>query len=127
MAQLLSHYGTVCFVFFLFPQASIMARYKKLCTFPNILLSDLSVVDFLNAFINMPLFFLVGVVEGSWFKEMVLAITVLYFSQLFALHLVSMLVLLVNIFLALTFDLRNFTWRTNEKAFATVLVEWLTP
>ena len=103
----------------------IMARYKKLRTFPNILLWNLSLVGFLNAFINMPLFLLYGVVEVSWFKGKVLAIIVLYFSQLFTLlHLVSMMILLVNVFLSLTFDLRYFTWKTNEKAIAIVLVEW---
>ena len=81
----------------------IIARYKRMRTFPNILLSNLSLADFLNAFINMPLFFLYAVKEVSWFKVKVLAIVVLYFSRLFTLlHLISMLVLLVNIFLALT-------------------------
>ena len=36
-----------------------------------------------------------------------------------------MLVLLVNMFLAVTFDLKYFTWKTNEKAIIIVLVEWL--
>ena len=103
----------------------IIARYKKLRTFPNMLLANLSLVDFLNAFINMPLFFLYGVIGVSWLKGKVLAIVVLYFSRLFTLlHLVSMLVLLVNMFLALKFGLRYFTWKTNEKAIAIVLVEW---
>lgn len=43
----------------------IIARYKKLRTFPNMLLANLSLVDFLNAFINMPLFFLYGVIGVS--------------------------------------------------------------
>ncbi|CAH3019090.1 unnamed protein product, partial [Porites evermanni] len=36
-----------------------------------------------------------------------------------------MLVLLVNMFLAITFDLKYFTWKTNKKAIIIVLVEWL--
>ena len=36
-----------------------------------------------------------------------------------------MLVLLVNMFLAITFDLKYFTWKTNKKANIIVLVEWL--
>ena len=103
----------------------IMARYKKLRTFPNILLANLSLVDFLNALINMPLVFLYGVIGVSWLKGKVLAIIVLYFSRLFTLlHLVSMLLLLVNMLLVLKFGLRYFTWKTNEKAIAIVLVEW---
>ena len=36
-----------------------------------------------------------------------------------------MLVLLVNMFLAITFDVKYFTWKTNKKAIIMVLVEWL--
>ena len=36
-----------------------------------------------------------------------------------------MLVLLVNMFLAITFDLKYFTWKTKKKAIIIVLVEWL--
>lgn len=36
-----------------------------------------------------------------------------------------MLVLLINAFLAITFDLRYYTWKTNDKAIAIVAFEWL--
>ena len=103
----------------------ILARFKKLRTFPNILLANLSLGNLLNSLINIPLFLLYGAVQLSSFTGKKLAMFVLYFSRLFSLlNLASMLVLLVNIFLALTFDLRYFTWKTNEKAMAIVLVEW---
>ena len=103
----------------------ILARFKKLRTFPNILLANLSLGNLLNSLINIPLFLLHGAVQLSSFTGKKLAIVVLYFSRLFALlNLASMLVLLLNIFLALTFDLRFFTWKTNKKAIAIALVEW---
>ena len=36
-----------------------------------------------------------------------------------------MLVLLVNMFLAITFDLKYFTWKTNKRAIEILLFEWL--
>ena len=104
---------------------AILARFKNLRTFPNIPLANVSLGNFLNALINVPLFLLYGAVQLSSFKGKKLEIVVLYFSRLFTLlNLASMLVLLVNVFLAVTFDLRYFTWKTNEKAIAIVLVEW---
>ena len=104
----------------------ILTRFKNLCTFPNILIANLSLGNFLNALINIPLFVLYGVLQLSSLTGKKLAIVVMYFSRLFILHnLASMLLLLVNVFLALTFDLRYFTWKTNEKAIVIVLVEWL--
>ena len=103
----------------------ILARFKNLRTFPNIFLANLSLVDFLSAFINMPLFLLYEALQLSSFTGKELGIVVTYFSRLFTLlNLSSMLVLLVNVFLALKFDLSYFTWKTNEKAVAIVLVEW---
>ena len=41
------------------------------------------------------------------------------------LNFVSMLVLLVNVFLAIALDLKYFTWKTNKKAVKIALVEWM--
>ena len=103
----------------------ILARFKNLRTLPNILLANLALGNFLNTLINMPLFLLYEALQLSSFMGKKLGIMVTYFSRLFTLlNLSSMLVLLFNVFLALTFDLRYFTWKTNEKAIAIVLVEW---
>ena len=104
----------------------IIARFKKLRTYPNILIANLVLVDLLNALINMPIYLLYGVLEVSWFKGKTLAILLFFLSRLFTfLNVVSMLILLVNVFLALTFDLKYFIWKTNAKAIVIVLVEWL--
>ena len=104
----------------------IVARFKKLRTYPNILIANVALVDLLNALINMPIYLLYGVLEVSWFKGKTLAILSLFLSGLFTfLNVVSMLVILVNVFLAITFELRYFVWKTKAKAIAIVLAEWL--
>ena len=104
----------------------IIARFKKLRTFPNILIANLALADFFNAFINTPVYLLYAVLKVKWFTGKTLAIISLSLLSLFTfVNVVSMLVLLVNMFLAIKFDLKYFTWKTNKKAFKIVLVEWL--
>ena len=104
----------------------IIARFKKLRTFPNILIANLALADFFNAFINTPMYLLYAVLKVNWFTGKTLTIISLSSFSLFTfVNVVSMLVLLVNMFLAITFDLKYFTWKTNKKANIIVLVEWL--
>ena len=104
----------------------IIARFKKLRTFPNILIANLALADFFNAFINIPMYLLYAVLNVKWFRRKTLAmISIFSFSLLTFVNVVSMLVLLVNMFLAITCDVKYFTWKTNKKAIIIVLVEWL--
>ena len=104
----------------------IIARFKKLRTFPNILIANLALADFFNAFINTPVYLLYAVLKVNWFTGKTLAIISLSLLSLFTfVNVVSMLVLLVNMFLAITCDVKYFTWKTNKKAIIIVLVEWL--
>ena len=104
----------------------IIARFKKLRTFPNILIANLALADFFNAFINIPMYLLYAVLKVNWFTGKTLAIISISSLSLFTfVNVLSMLVLLVNMFLAITFDLKYFTWKTNKKAIMIVLVEWL--
>ena len=104
----------------------IIARFKKLRTFPNILIANLALADFFNAFINTPVYLLYAVLKVNWFTGKTLAIISLSSLSLFTfVNVVSMLVLLVNMFLAITFDIKYFTWKTKKKAIIMVLVEWL--
>ena len=43
------------------------ARFKNLRTFPNILIANLTLADFFNAFINIPMYLLYAVLNGKWF------------------------------------------------------------
>ena len=104
----------------------IIARFKKLRTFPNILIANLALADFFNAFINTPMYLLYAVLKVNWFTGKTLTIISLSSLSLFTfVNVVSMLVLLVNMFLAITCDVKYFTWKTNKKAIIIVLVEWL--
>lgn len=104
----------------------VIARFKKLRTFTNILLANAALVDLLNALINMPTYLLYGVLEVSWLKGKTLAIFSVYLSRLFIfLHLVSILSLLVNAFLGIAFDFRYFAWKTKQKAICVVVLEWV--
>ena len=104
----------------------IIARFKRLRTFANILIANLALVDFSNAIINGPLYLLWGVLKVKWFTGKTLAIISLFLLRLFMLlNVVSMLVLLGNAFLAIALNLKYFTWKTNEKAFAIALGVWM--
>lgn len=104
----------------------VIARFRNLRTFPNILLANAALVDLLNALINMPTYLLYGVLEVSWLKGKTLATLAVFLSRSFiVLHFVSTLSLLVNAFLGIAFDFRYFTWKTNKKAICIVVVEWL--
>ena len=41
----------------------IIARFKKLRTFPNILIANLALADFFNAFISIPMYLLYAVLN----------------------------------------------------------------
>ena len=105
---------------------AIIARFKKLRTFPNILLANLAFADIFNALINVPILLLWGVLGVDWMTGNTLATISVFPHHLFLfLNLVSMLVMLVNVLLAVALDLKYFTWKTKEKAKKIVLVEWL--
>ena len=104
----------------------IIARFKKLRTFANILIANLALLDFSNALVNGPIYLLYGVLNVKWFTGKTLAIMSILVSRLFfLLNVVSMLVLLGNTFLAIALNLKYFTWKTNEKALAIALGVWM--
>lgn len=104
----------------------IIARFKKFRTFPNILTANLVLADFLNALINIPIYLLWAVLRVKWFTGKTLAIISFFLSTLSnLLKIASMMVLLINVFLAIELELKYFTWKTNEKALLINLVIWL--
>lgn len=104
----------------------IIARFKKFRTFPNILTANLALADFLNAFINIPSYLLWAVLRLKWFTGKTLAIISFFLSNLSSLlKIASMMMLLINVFLAIELELKYFTWKTNEKALLINLVIWL--
>ena len=104
----------------------IIVRFKKLRTFPNILIGNLALIDFFNALMNVPMYILWLVVDVKWFTGKTLAIMSLFLCHLFILlNIVSTLVLLGNALLAIELDLKYFTWKTKEKAMTIVMVVWV--
>ena len=104
----------------------IIVRFKKLRTFPNILIGNLALIDFFNALMNVPMYILWLVVDVKWFTGKTLAIMSLFLCHLFILlNIVSTLVLLGNAFMAIELDVKYFTWKTTEKAMTIVMVVWV--
>ena len=97
----------------------VLARFKSFRTVPNILAGNLAVVDLLNAAMNLP-FHIMSILEVSWFRGKTLAlITTL------TLNLTSVLAMVINMYLAISFDLKYFTWKTKKKALMCVCIIWL--
>ena len=96
---------------------ALVARFKSLRNFPNILIANLAAVDLLNAAINMPIYTIYTIFEASWFRGKTLAIVTASFGRLFiVLNLASMMALVVNVYCAVKFDLKYFVWKTKTKA-----------
>ena len=105
----------------------IIARFKSLQTVPNIFIGNLALVDLLNAAINMPIHVIYTVLEDSWFREQKLAIAVTFSNRLFVvLNLASMLLLMTDLYLAISRDLRYLVWKTKKKALIGVFLIWFT-
>ena len=104
---------------------AVVSRFKKLRTVPNILVANLALVDLLNSIVNTPLA-MMSVLEVNWFKGRTLAILANFSQRLFtALNLVSMLVMMANVYLAIPFDLRHLAWKTKKKTLICCFLIWL--
>lgn len=104
---------------------AVVSRFKKLRTVPNILVANLALVDLLNSIVNTPLA-IMSVLEVNWFKGRTLAILANFPQRLFtALNLVSMLVMMANVYLAIAFDLRYLAWKAKKKTLICCFLIWL--
>lgn len=103
----------------------VLARFKSFRTVPNILVGNLAVVDLLNAVMNLP-FHIMSILEVSWFRGKTLALITTFINRAFiTLNLTSVLAMVVNVYLAISFDLKYFMWKTKKKALVCVCVNWL--
>ena len=104
---------------------AVIARFKSLRTVPNILVANLALVDLYNAVINIPPYMIYTVIEASWFRGKALAIMTSISDRLFLiLNLASMLAMMTNVYLAISFDLKYLGWKTNKKALVCVFLIW---
>ena len=104
---------------------AVVARFKKLRTVPNILVANLALVDLLNSIINM-LLAMISILELNWFRGKTLAILANFSQRIFTvLNLVSMLVMMANVYLAIAFNLRYLAWKTKKRALICRFLIWL--
>ena len=104
---------------------AVIARFKSLRTVPNILIANLALVDLFNAAINMPSYMIYTVWEAGWFRGKTLGIMFSIFNRVFLfLNLASMLVMMVNTFLAIPFDIKYLAWKSNTKALVCAIIIW---
>ena len=107
---------------------AVFTRFKRLRTFPNILLGNLALVDFLSVLINMPKVFLnnfvleSGQVEGKSSFSLVAASLQFGFVIL---NLASMIAIMLDRFLALSLDFRYHVWKTKKRAVVSAALLWL--
>ena len=105
---------------------AILARFKKLHTVPNILLANLALVDLFNALINMPISLAFIVLEATWIRGKTVAIlTSSLHLGFIILNLVSMLLMIMDRYFAISFELRYHVWKTNRKAVLAISVIWM--
>ena len=105
---------------------AVIARFKSLRTVPNILIANLALVDLLSAVINYPMYLMFSVLEADWFRGKALGIITSTSDRLFAmLNLLSMLALLTNMYLAISFGLKNLAWKTKKNALICVSLIWV--
>ena len=101
---------------------AIVGRFKSLRTVHNILIANLAVVDLLSAAINVPIYMISYVSGTSWLRGKILAIISSSLYRLFLmLNLVSMLAMMINMYLAISFGLRYLAWKTKKKALICVI------
>lgn len=104
---------------------AVIARFKSLRTIPNILVANLALVDLLNAVLNMPFRMISAVLEASWFTGKTLAIMTSILDRLFRiLNLASMLAMMVDVYLAISYEIGYQIRKTKEKALACVFSIW---
>ena len=104
---------------------AVIARFKSLRTVPNIFVANLAFVDLLNVAITVPPYMAYYIFEASWFRGKALGIMTVVLNRLFTvLNLASMIVMLSNMYLAISFDLEYFVWKTNRKALLCVFLTW---
>ena len=103
-----------------------IARFKSLRTFPNTLMANLALVDLFDTVINIPLYMIYTVIEASWFRGKTLAIMTSIFGRLFAiLNAASMLTIMLNMYVAILFDMRYLSWKSKTKALAWAFLIWI--
>ena len=104
----------------------LLIRFKILRTVPNILVLNLSVVDILNAVINMPLMILWYICKVAYLKGRTISWIVVSMYVLFMwLTVFNLTALAMDRFGAIVLGFRYHSWKTLNKAKIAVMFVWL--
>ena len=103
----------------------VIARFKSFRTVPNILVTNIAVVDMLNAVINTRIYMISSILEAGWLTGQGLAIIFSFFNRLFIiLNLASMMALMANTYFVIDFCLKFRVWKSNWKAVVSSFIIW---
>ena len=104
----------------------LLIRFKTLRTVPNILVVNLSVVDILNAAINMPLMILWYICKVPYLKGRSISwFIVTVYVMFMYLTVFNLTVLAVDRFGAIVLGFRYHSWKTLNKAKVAIVFVWL--
>ena len=104
----------------------LLIRFKTLRTVPNILVVNLSVVDILNAAINMPLMILWYICKVPYLKGRSISwFVVTVYVMFMYLTVFNLTVLAIDRFGAIVLGFRYHSWKTVNKAKVAVVFVWL--
>ena len=104
----------------------LLIRFKTLRTVPNMLVVNLSVVDILNAAINMPLMILWYICKVPYLKGRSISwFVVTVYVMFMYLTVFNLTVLAIDRFGAIVLGFRYHSWKTVNKAKVAVVFVWL--
>mgnify|MGYP001800201413 CR=1 FL=1 len=108
--------GSICY---------FVLRFKSLRTIPNILLTNLAIVDLLHIVISPPLLILSLVYDVKALRTKEAALWTILFTLLFMqLNLTSMLLLAVDRYFAVAHLMRYILWRSHSRTFCAICALW---
>ncbi|XP_048581569.1 trace amine-associated receptor 1 [Nematostella vectensis] len=103
----------------------LLKRFRFLHTVPNILIGNLALIDFLNVTINLPIF-LVAAVLGHSALGGRMSSALIFATQtiVILLHLLNMLLMMADRYLAINWALHYGPWKSKNKVLLAVGFVW---
>ncbi|EDO29431.1 predicted protein [Nematostella vectensis] len=102
----------------------LLKRFRSLRTVPNILVGNLALIDFLNATVNLPVFTAAGVLQLGHMGGRLASATIFAGQTLVIfLHLLSMLLMMVDRYIAIAWGLHYRIWKSQRKVSTLMVVD----
>lgn len=104
----------------------LLIRYKRLRTIPNLFLANISSVQLLNTIINLPLLILDNVIMSKEFGGQTTSwVTVLLYVTFIILNVYSMVIMMFERYVAISFGMSYKVWTSKSKAFIGIAIVWV--